>query len=525
YLILKSSSPFLNQWKFRSYSSHTSSEKHSSSSSHVPWAVVSALIFVPALLYITSPPSSHYKNKATNSLHEVSVPLNEKASNVQKPTSDAFPYVLIGGGTASFNAMRGIREFDPNAEILMITEEDFPPYERPPLSKELWYSGDANAHKNLTFTNWQGKETRVFYLEEKAYDSVLPGDLPTGKPGVKLMKKTKAIALHPDENSITLSTGEKVKYEKLFLGLGGSPKLYPGAPKDQPNILTFRTIDDFQKLWEQLSPNKRVAVIGGGFLGSELAVAMTNKCRVTQYFPESGILEQVLPSHLSKWITQKLTSDSLEIVPGATLKKLTPSVNNQVIVHFNHLTRPFDVVLIAIGLDPNIELAKSCNLEIDSHNQGIVVNSQFQAAHNIWCAGDNVSFYDPLFSKRRRVEHYDHAVVTGYAAGKGMVGQSSFRPPQSMFWSTLGPDFSMEAVGLVDSSLQTFTIWKADDNEKKKGIVFYSKEDKIVGALLVNLFDQIDKARLILDEGHSVKKSRELAKRFNLYEVLEEKNN
>lgn len=198
-----------------------------------------------------------------------------------------------------------------------------------------------------------------------------------------------------------------------------------------------------------------------------------------------------------------------------------------------------DHVVVAVGIEPNTELAKSAGLEIDSDQGGFLVNAELQARHNIWVAGDAASFYDIKLG-RRRVEHYDHAIVSGKLAGENMTGAHKPYWHQSMFWSDLGPKVGFEAIGLTDSTLQTVGVYakgkpedeaqkedsegnreqkdeptnakaheskttttdKTNNNNNKKddytkGVVFYLKENKVVGVVLWNVFNRIPIARKV----------------------------
>lgn len=194
---------------------------------------------------------------------------------------------------------------------------------------------------------------------------------------------------------------------------------------------------------------------------------------------------------------------------------------------------------MAVGIEPNVDLAKSAGLEIDPDQGGFLVNAELQARHNVWVAGDAASFYDIKLG-RRRVEHYDHAIVSGKLAGENMTGAHKPYWHQSMFWSDLGPKVGFEAIGLTDSSLQTVAVYAkrqpGDEAQKEdsegnreqkedtstppvqdskhtpaertatttdnksdysKGVVFYLKENKVVGIVLWNVFNRIPIARKV----------------------------
>lgn len=169
-----------------------------------------------------------------------------------------------------------------------------------------------------------------------------------------------------------------------------------------------------------------------------------------------------------------------------------------------------DHVVVAVGLEPNTELAIKSGFETHPELGGFVVNTELQARTDVWVAGDAACFYDTKLG-RRRVEHHDHAVVSGRLAGENMCGAAKPYWHQSMFWSDIGPKIGFEAIGLVDSSLQTVGLFaKADDSESNesskqasgehewgKGVVLYLKDDVVVGALMWNVFRKVPIARQV----------------------------
>ncbi|XP_072126598.1 apoptosis-inducing factor 1, mitochondrial isoform X3 [Mobula birostris] len=480
------------------------------------------------------------------------------------------PYLLIGGGTASFAAARSIRARDPGARVLIITEEPDLPYMRPPLSKELWFSDDSSVTETLKFKQWNGKERSIYFQPPSFY--VSPQDLPfVENGGVAVLTRKKVVHMDVRGNKVRLDNDVEITYDKCLIATGGIPRNLPALERAgeevQKRTTLFRKIEDFKSL-EKISRNvKSVVIIGGGFLGSELACALGRRAQnteleVIQIFPEKGNMGKILPEYLSNWTTEKVRKEGVNVMPTTVVKSAKYKDNKVVLQLKDGQTMKTDHVIAAVGLEPSVELAKSARLEVDSDFGGFRVNAELQARSNIWVAGDAACFYD-LKLGRRRVEHHDHAVVSGRLAGENMTGAAKPYWHQSMFWSDLGPDVGYEAIGIVDSSLPTVGVFakgttkdtpkavtemsgtgirSESETEKTatsvsvpvsasavahppvegedygKGVIFYLREKVIVGILLWNIFNRMPIARKVIKDGEEHDDLNEIAKLFNIHE-------
>jgi len=473
------------------------------------------------------------------------------------------PYLLVGGGTATHSAMRAIRGHDPKAKVLIISGENHSPYMRPALSKELWFS-DRGMRRDLSFKWWNGKDRSIYYEIDEFFIPV--GNLierETG--GVSLIKNIRMTRLDPDNRVAYLENGQQIKYDKCLLAPGLRPKSLPqlseASKEVKDRIVYFKTADDFLRLEEIARTAKSIVVIGGGFLGSELTCALASQKAdknapqdqiIYQTYPESGNLGKILPQYLSEWISKKVEAEGASLIPNVEVVEAKMNEKNSIDLKLsNGQTIQVDCIVSAVGSEPDVELAQSSELEVDEKTGGYLVNAELEARTNVWVAGDASCFYDTKLG-RRRVEHHDHAVNSGRLAGQNMVGSSKAYTHQSMFWSDLGVDMSFEAVGIIDSSLPTVAVFAqpeelvnqretsdnhatVDERESQgaksaptkpqidepdkysKGVVFYLKNDVIVGILLWNLFSRLTIARRILNEQKRYDDFNEVAKLFNIY--------
>ncbi|XP_074468203.1 apoptosis-inducing factor 1, mitochondrial isoform X7 [Sebastes fasciatus] len=478
------------------------------------------------------------------------------------------PYLLIGGGTASFAAARSIRARDPGAKVLIVTDEPDPPYMRPPLSKELWFSDDPSVTETLRFKQWNGKERSIyfqppsFYINAEELDGAENG-------GVAILTGKKVVHMDVRGNKIKLDDDTEISYDKCLIATGGVPRNLQVIERAGEEVMKrttlFRKIEDFKALDKVSRSIKSITIIGGGFLGSELACALGRRStdsdlEVIQMYPEKGNMGKVLPEYLSNWTTEKVKTEGVKVIKEALVKSVVCKDDKLEIQLKDGRLVKTDHIVAAVGLEPNVDLAKSAGLEVDSDFGGFRVNAELQARSNIWVAGDAACFYDIRLG-RRRVEHHDHAVVSGRLAGENMTGANKPYWHQSMFWSDLGPDVGYEAIGIVDSSLPTVGVFAkatAKDTPKAateqsgtgirsesetedtatspvasstsapavvqhkdeygKGVIFYLRDKVVVGIILWNVFNRMPVARKIIKDGEEHADLNEVAKLFNIHD-------
>ena len=325
-----------------------------------------------------------------------------------------YPYLIVGGGMTADAAARAIRETDPKAPIGLIGAEAHPPYNRPPLSKALW-KGEPE-------------------------DSIWRG---TDQARVDLVLGRRVTAIDPAARTVTDHTGAVFRFGKLLLATGGTPRRLPLAT-DQ--VIYYRTYDDYRRLRELARHDLRFAVIGGGFIGSEIAAALRLQGRtVTMLVPAPGLGARVFPADLSGFLVDFYRGKGVEMRTGEGLAGLEHRGGKVVVKTTTAKEFTADVLVAGLGIVPSVETAEQAGLRVDN---GIVVDEWLRTNHpDISAAGDVANFPSAALGRHVRVEHEDAA------------------------------------------------DWKEPFRE---GVVYYLADGRVRGVLLWNTWGQVDHARALI---------------------------
>jgi NADPH-dependent 2,4-dienoyl-CoA reductase/sulfur reductase-like enzyme len=287
-----------------------------------------------------------------------------------------YKYLIIGGGLTGDAATRGIRELDEEGSIGLISAEPDPPYMRPNLSKGLWKGRPVEKI-------WRRTEERA-----------------------ELILGRKATAIDTEKKIVQDDQGDEYTYVKLLLATGGSPNHLPFG---EGNIIYFRDFQDYQHLRKLADEKEHFVVIGGGFIGSEIAAALTMVGKkATMVFPEDAINGLVFPGDLANYLNEYYREKGVDVIANDSVTSVQKEGEKIIVETENGRTIETDGVVAGIGIHPNVELAEAAGLQMDN---GIIVNNRMESsAPDIYATGDAVNFVHEGLEKRTRVEHEDNAV-------------------------------------------------------------------------------------------------------------------
>lgn len=372
-----------------------------------------------------------------------------------------YRYLIVGGGMTADAATLGIREADPSGTMGLIGDDPDPPYSRPPLSKALWKGEPLDGV-------WRGTAGR----------------------GVALHLGRRAVKLDPRSRTVTDDRGAAYTYDKLLLASGGVVRRLPFGG-DQ--VVYFRTLRDYRRLRQAAERPGRFVVIGGGFIGWEIAAALRLVGRdVVMIVPEDGIGARVYPGELSRFLVDYYGQKGVEVRVGQGVSGIEGRGGGVLVRTTGHQQIVADAVVAGIGVTPATALAQEAGLSVED---GIVVDQTLRTSQpDIYAAGDVASFPNPALGQRIRVEHEDNALSMGKRAGLNLAGRIEPYHHLPFFYSDLF-DLGYEAVGDLDARHQTVADWKEPFRE---GVIYYLKDGRVRGVLLWNTWGQVDAARALI---------------------------
>ncbi|MDE1816644.1 MAG: FAD-dependent oxidoreductase [Thaumarchaeota archaeon] len=382
-----------------------------------------------------------------------------------------FDYVIVGGGLAGGNAAISIRENDTTGSICIITDENHIPYDRVPLSKNYLL----------------GKMKReVLYVKKSDFYA-------TQK--IETITDTRVTGLDPKNHVVRISNETDIHYKKLLLATGGQARRLsiPGSELD--DVFYLRTVDDAEKIEAAMQRSKSAIVIGGGFIGCELASTFTKK-GINTTIIEAGpkILGRAFDSDTASWIESYFERRGVRIMTKTTPVELQDNNGKVTGVKLQSgEVVPADFVVIGIGINPNVELAKEAGLQVDN---GIIVNEYMRTSNpDIYAVSDVARFYSPVFGRHMRLEHYDLAVKQGRLAGENMTGKTKPFEDLPYFFSFMF-DIRIEAYG--DLSKYDTVITRGNPTGNGNFTKFYLDDGTVNAVIMVTRKENVEDIKQLI---------------------------
>ncbi|WP_413815259.1 FAD-dependent oxidoreductase [Bradyrhizobium sp.] len=383
-----------------------------------------------------------------------------------RPQPRHIDFLLVGGGVASAVAAETLRAEGATGSILILSQEDVPPYHRPPLSKQMLL--DA------------GNERQIFVHPESFYRD----------KAIDLQLSTRVTSVDPENHTITTATGERIRYGRLLIATGATPRplLVPGA--DLTGVHTLRQKADAETVRRAAAQARRAVVLGGSFLGMEIAMSLVERgLEVTIIEFGARLLPHLESADLSAHFQRYVESRGVSVLLNDTAVALRGQDHVQELETTSGRRLPCELVIVSIGVVPATEFLRDSGITLDDGR--VVVDALMRTnMPDVFAAGDITTFYDPVFARRRHIEHWDNAVKQGRLAARNMVGRRLPYEEVSYFFCEIG-EIAFNMLG-----------WPAEAEERigrgaietRSFALFYLKGD--VPRALFSIGRPVDETRL-----------------------------
>ena len=386
--------------------------------------------------------------------------------------------LIVGGGHAGANTAFALRKDGFDGEIIIISDEGYLPYHRPPLSKDF-------LKQNLAIEKMSFKSAD-FYEEQKI-----------------------SINLDTQINSIDLTSNHAItedasfNFDYLVFATGASPRLLPMENADSKNLFYLRQITDVLSMHKQITPHKEIVLIGGGYIGLEVASAMIELgLKVTILEAEERILQRVTSPEVSQFYNDYHSKKGVRIICNAKVTNLNPEnqmINSVSLESGESLAA--DIVLVGIGAIPNTQLAASIGLECDN---GIKTDQYCRTSiPNILAVGDCTSSFNSLYNKEFRLESVPNALAQSKVASSSILGNELFNNEMPWFWSDQY-DLKLQMAGLSSGYDECHII---GDTDSAEFIACYGKEGYLIALDSVNQSRQFMLFKKALGNGFKLEMS------------------
>jgi 3-phenylpropionate/trans-cinnamate dioxygenase ferredoxin reductase subunit len=368
--------------------------------------------------------------------------------------------VIVGAGLAAARAAEAVRKDGYDGSITILGDEAERPYLRPPLSKE-YLRGESDREKVYV-------QPATFYDEHR----------------IALRPSTTVTAIEPASREVVLDDAVRVPYDRLLIATGARPRALPVPGADLPGVMTLRTMADADAIRAAATDAERVAVIGAGWIGSEVAASLRMLGRnVVLIAPESVPLERVLGPDVGGVYRDLHVQQGVDWRPGTRIKQIDGTDRVHGVETSTGERIAADLVVVGIGVEPRTELAEAAGLAV---GDGLEVDATLETSvPGIFAAGDVASAWHPFYERRVRTEHWANAKFQGAAAGRAMLGETAPYDRIPFFYSDQY-DVGMEYTGWATASDRLVVRGSLAD---RRFIAFWLRDGRVVAGMNANIWD------------------------------------
>jgi 3-phenylpropionate/trans-cinnamate dioxygenase ferredoxin reductase subunit len=381
-------------------------------------------------------------------------------------------FVIVGASLAGASAAATLREEGFEGRLVLVGEESQPPYERPPLSKE-YLRGEQPFEKALVhplgFYEAQGIETRF---------------------GVR------ANRVDPSERVIELEEGGRIQYDKVLVATGSRNRRLPVPGAHLEGVLDLRTVADADRIRAEVAPGRRAVLAGMGFIGAEVAASLRQMGLEVAVVQRGEVpLSRVLGTEVGRILADIHRDHGVEMHFGERVSALEGSQRVEAVRTAGGQTLLCDFVVTGVGVEPVTEVVAEAGVEVED---GIVVDELSRTSvEHIYAAGDVTSHHHPLFGRRIRVEHWNHAIKHGAAAARSMLGKGTPYTEVPWFWSDQY-DHNLQYAGHHTGEEEMVVRGSLED---RSFVVFFLRQGRVVAAAALNRARELRRAMELIRVG------------------------
>jgi NADPH-dependent 2,4-dienoyl-CoA reductase/sulfur reductase-like enzyme len=367
-----------------------------------------------------------------------------------------FEVAIVGGGLASARAIKAYREAGGDGGILLVSRDSVLPYHRPPLSKRF-LRGESEALDALV-------ESEQFYAEND----------------VDVLLATAVQSVDVEQRRLEFGHRGPLGYNRLLIASGATPRRLEVPGSGLGNVFLLRTLDDSAAIREAAAEAREAVVVGGGFIGVEVAASLRYVgLEVTLLHRANGLFQLLRAPVLERELVDVFQENDVDVVLLDEVKAFGGRQRVDSVETYGGLTLTADLAVIGTGVEPTVEFLNGSAVELDD---GVVVNERFETnVPDIYAVGDVANFHDPVFGRRRRIEHWSNANYQGTEVGKILAGaDGGYDIVSSFFTEFFG--LTMKVFGDIESADDFVVRGSLTDRDL---IGFYLEEQTLAATVVL----------------------------------------